>query len=180
MFDLNIDAYQLQQFKREMLATDAQMRKALVSTLTELARNIRVQARRGLSAEQKLRMDLVRRRLSKLSRIKTTPNGAETSVWFGLNPMQLRYLDPKRTASGVKTKQLSVDGAFMAKPTKSSGMQQVFKRRGSARLPLDVMKYQFKDPTEDFIEHRLLDSAWLEERFFTIFERQLKWRTMTA
>jgi hypothetical protein len=72
-------------------------------------------------------------------------------------------------------------GAFIANGRAGNGgaansNKQVFERVGRSRLKIKKVTVALGDEAQTYIEDRLLGGRAFEERFFTVFERELKWR----
>jgi hypothetical protein len=173
MLALDVRAPDLDRVIKDLAATEKQAQKALNSTLRKMATWLRTRELKGLSKELQLQQKILRRRL-KSARLRVTGNGAQIGVWFGLNPVALIYLQPKKRAGGIGASgNRYVPGAFMAKAP--AGASQVFKRRGTARLPIDKQEAEVQRDAEPHIE-RALDAEF-ENQFMKVFEHELQWAT---
>ena len=106
-----------------------------------------------------LRVSAVRKRMFLRYRYKD----GYGRIWFGLSPVSLALLSPRKTAGGVRAGPVTVPGGFM--PGGSYG-KTVFARRGRARLPVDKQYYDIKDMGEDVIRNRIepvIQSIFMEE-----------------
>lgn len=176
MIDIDVRADGLQQIALDLAATEQQATKALRSTLNKMAAWLRAKSVKGLSQELAIGQKVMRRRL-KSFRLTSRPGGGQVTIWYGLDPIALIYLNAKQTKKGVSAMGgRFVQSGFIA-PVK--GGRQVFKRRGKDRLPIDKQRAEVKDKADIYIEDRLIGTEEFEARFFTIFERELKWRTQT-
>lgn len=171
MFALKIEAGDLDRIVLGLDATAKQAERALRSTLGKMATWLRAKAVKGLSQELHIKQKEVRRRL-KSARVKNTPAGASAVVWFGLNPIDMARLGPKKNGGGVTASGYTRKGAFIAKT--KGGNAQVFKRTGKARMPIVKQDVSIKQQSDEYIEARLL-AVEFETYFFTVFERELKW-----
>lgn len=176
MIDIEVSPEGLQQITLDLAATEKQATKALQSTLTKMAAWLRSKSVKGLSEHLAIQQKVMRRRL-KSFRLTRLAQGGQITVWYGLDPIALIYLNARQNKSGVA----AMGGRFVASgfiaPTK--GGRQVFKRRGKARLPIDKQRAEIQDKANTYIEDRLVGTEEFEARFFTIFERELKWRMQT-
>lgn len=177
MIDINIDARQLERVVVDLAATDAEVRKALNSTLRRMASWVRTRSARGLSGELAIQQKIVRRRI-KSARLQRQGDGASVKVWYGLNPISLIWLQPRQSGAGVKAAGgRFVDGGFISQGKR--GGRQVFKRKGKARLPIEKQRAEIEPKAAGFLESRVLKAAEFEAQFFKTFEHELKWRTQT-
>ena len=115
MIELQVDAVGLQQAARELGATGAQVQQALRSTVGKMTRWARMRSVRdlgkGLVVPQKVLHPRVKAR-----RLRRTARGAESGVWYGLNPVALIRLGARQTRTGVSARGgRKVDGAFIAR-----------------------------------------------------------------
>lgn len=158
-----------QQIIDELRATHKQVEAALRSTVRKVAGWLRTRAYRGLAPELDIPIKVLRRRLKTFA-LKTSPDGTQMTLWFGLNPIGLIYLGARQTRKGVTAGKRKVPGGFIAKG-------QVFKRTGKGRLPIEKQAASVQDQAQDWIENELLGDADIERRFFQVFESELRWRT---
>lgn len=177
MIDLEIDAKSLERIATDLVATEAQAQKALNSALGKMAVWLRGRSVKELSPALQIQQKVLRRRL-KTFRLRRSANGSEITVWYGLDPIALVYLQAKQNKQGVRAYGgRFVKSAFIAKGRNDN--RQVFKRRGAARLPLDKQVADIDDKANTYIEDRLLGTAEFEAQFYKIFEHELQWRTST-
>lgn len=176
MIDLDVDALGIEAAVIELRATEKQVMLALRSTLSKLAAWMRTKSVRGLSTELQIQQKLIRRRL-KSFRMKRTAEGGTITVWYGLDPIALIHLGARQTKAGVTAGQHKRDGAFIAPG--SNGNRQVFKRRGSARLPLNKERLDVEDKAATYLEDHVIGDMEFEAQFYKFFEHELKWRTRT-
>lgn len=158
-----------QQIVEELQATHKQVEAALRSTVRKVAGWLRTRAYRGLAPALDIPIKVLRRRLKTFA-LKTSPDGTQMTLWFGLNPVGLIYLGAKQTKAGVTAYKRKVPGGFIAKG-------QVFKRTGKGRLPIERQAADVQDQAQIYLEDELLADADVERRFFQVFESELKWRT---
>lgn len=177
LIDLQIEPENLQGVVLELAATEAQAEKALNTTLVKMASWLRSKSVKGLSKELAIQQKVLRRRL-KSFRLKRRSGGSEITVWYGLDPIALIYLQARKNKQGVKAYGgRFVQSAFIA--SGRNGKSQVFKRRGKERLPVDKQRAEIEDKANTFIEDQLVGTEEFEARFFKTFEHELQWRTRT-
>lgn len=177
MIGIDLDLAGADEIIKDLGATPKQCAVALRSTMRQLAGWIRTQSARGLSRELELPMKIIRRRLRTM-RVRQSADGASVTLWYGLNPIGLMHLGARQTRAGVTAGTRKRSGAFIA--TGRSGTKEVFKRSGKARLPLERQVVEIQDPAQMYLEDALLGGEGFTTRFFTLFERELKWRTGTV
>src|SRR5690606_2632115 len=98
-------------------------------------------------------------------------DGAGAKVWYGLRPIPFSRLRPRETPSGVVTAGgLRADGAFIAN---LRGRKQVLRRRGAARVPLEVVMADVSDAANIYIEDELVGTAESDRQFFKLLEHEL-------
>ncbi len=174
---LDIDTKGLERLSIDLDATEAQADKALNSTLVKMASWLRSKSVKGLSDTLSIQQKVIRRRL-KSFRLQRRSGGSEITVWYGLDPIALIYLRARQGNGGVQASGgRFVSAGFIAQGR--NGSRQVFKRRGSARLPIDKQRAEIEDQANTFIEDELVGAAEFEARFFKTFEHELQWRTQT-
>jgi hypothetical protein len=177
LVNLDIDARDLQGVILDLAATEQQAEKALNSTLVKMAGWLRSKSVKGLSGALAIQQKVLRRRL-KSFRLQRRAGGSEITVWYGLDPIALIYLQARQNKGGVKAYGgRFVQSAFIANG--SNGNRQVFKRRGKGRLPIDKQRADIEDKANTYIEDDLVGAAEFEARFFKTFEHELQWRTQT-
>lgn len=174
--DLEFEALGVDQVIRDLQATETQVRQALRSTLRKMASWMRTRSVRGLSEHLQIQQKVIRRRL-RTFRMRTSPDGGTITVWYGLNPISLIYLGARQNKAGVTAGAHQRPGAFIA--SGKGGNQQVFKRRGSARLPLDKQRLDIQDKANTYLEDNIIGDLDFESQFYKIFEHELQWRTRT-
>jgi hypothetical protein len=175
MIDFEVDSSTLDRLVLDLSATEKQAAKALRSTLNKMAAWVRVRSVKGMSQKLEIQQKVIRRRL-KAVKFKTTADGGVAKVWYGLNPVDMIWLGARQTGAGVQASGgRFVAGAFIK--SIRGGKQQVFKRRGSARLPIDKQSDAIKTPSEKYLESGLLSSAQFAAQFWKTFEHELQWQT---
>lgn len=177
MIDLQIDAGDLDRIAGELAATEVHAAKALNSTLVKMAAWLKTKSVKGLSGHLAIQQKVIRRRL-KSFRLQRKAGGSQITVWYGLDPIALIYLQARKANGGVKASGgRFVPSGFIADGR--NGNRQVFKRRGKARLPIDKQRVDIEDKSTTYIEDQLLGTAEFEDRFFKTFEHELQWRMQT-
>lgn len=174
LVNLDLDMRGLDALIIELNGTQKQVDRALSSASTKMAAWIRTRSARGLSAHLKLQQKIIRRRLKSFRAVKTA-DGYQIKVWYGLDPVALIHMGARKTKTGVTASGHKRDGAFIAS---GKGGRQVFKRRGSGRLPIEKQTLNIGDTGHEYLE-KMADSAQFTEQFFKFFEHELKWRTQT-
>lgn len=175
MISIQIDTKDMERAVAELAATPVQLERALRSTLRKMAAWARTRSVKGLSDTLKIQQKVIRRRLRRI-KAKNTPGGVEVSIWYGLNPLALIHLQARETSTGVRAS----GGRFAKsafKATAKNGKEQVFKRRGAARLPLEKQTTDIQDQAEKFLDGGLLRSAAFETQFYKTLDHELRWQT---
>ncbi len=174
MIDLQVDTAGLQRAARELGATDALVRQAMRSTVGKMTRWTRTRSARELSKSLVVQQKVLRPRI-RARRLRHTARGMEAAVWYGLNPVALIRLGARQTKAGVSARGgRRVAGAFIAQAR--GGRQQVFRRKGRARLPIAVQAADIEARAADYLEHDLVDSRAFEQQFRRVFEHEIQWR----
>lgn len=175
-FDIRIDTHQLNRLVSDLAVTERQAQQALSSTLAKMTAWLRGQSSKGLAKAARIPLRVVRRRM-KTFRLSRSASGSSVTLWYGLNPVGVIYLQAKQNKSGVRASGgRSYPSAFI-KTIK--GARQVFKRRGTKRLPIDKQEAAIEAEANRYFDGDLLGSGEFEERFFRIFEHELQWRMQT-
>ena len=169
-----IEAPALDEVMRRVGATPAVASKALASTLRKLARWLRSRSVRGLSQELALQQKVLRRRMAS-TRLRRHANGASISLWYGLNPIDVIHLNARQSRRGVRAYGgRQIDSGFIA--TGRRGREQVFRRKGWARLPIECQRVAIEREALTYIRGDLVDADEFRGRFLRTFEHELTWR----
>lgn len=179
MINLQVDALPLNVLATELGATEEQVRKALRSTVNKLAAWLRTRAARTLSAELRIKQNVLRYRLKKM-KPKVGPGGTIGGLWIGLNDLDLKYLGAKQDSTGVTARGQSFKQAFLGprpgtKARKLNG--HAFRRTGTSRLPIDKVELPIQSEAEKALESAVLEFRAFEVQFYKTFEHEIKWRT---
>lgn len=182
MIDIDIHEEGLERIALDLVATQKDIDRALASTLGKMASWLRTQSIRGIAKALKFPQKEIRRRL-KTFRLRRAAGGKAITVWYGLDAMGMIHLDARQTATGVSAfGGRSVAHAFIANGQAgrngppSASNKQVFIRKGKSRLPLKKVTAELGDPAQTYIEDHLLGGNAFTEKFYEVFERELKWR----
>lgn len=171
--DYHIDTRDLDVVKAAYAEFPTIWNKALRSTVSKVARWLKTKAQRGLSKELQMTQKVLRIRMKAL-KVKSTRHGPQAAIWFGLNPVSMQYLGPRKSSKGVSSRPTGMrKGAFMHGKGKP-----VFKRVGKARLPIQKQTSEIKIKSEHYIEQLQLATE-VRTYFMTVLERELQWRTKT-
>lgn len=144
---------------------------------TELA------ARRALTKAMKWAKSRILRELPKTtniprkiftSRIKIFKTGKlSIRLWVGGKPVAASRLAPKQTKTGVSTKGgRTFRGAFIAETMAS---KPVLRRVGKDRYPLEHVDIDVESEVESVVWADVVPK--FKDRFFTLFEQELRWET---
>ena len=116
------------------------------------------------------------RELRKRFKIKVKSNGLSGVVWYGILPVSLIHLKPKKTKTGIKAGirgQIVRQGAFIAPRRSGDSVLQVYKRTGSTRFPIDKQTEIIKTDVQTFISKIKPE---LEKKLLNELRHQLKWQ----
>jgi hypothetical protein len=147
---------------RELLGVLQKDMKAALRTATRQAGQwANREGARRLAKEANVPLRNLRRGLRLKFQYQSVKGFATARLWYGLNPIALKYLGARETAKGVRvTGEKTIKGAFIV-PTLG---ENVFKRVGKERLPIKRQErpiaekgtaflVQFeKEVTEKFVE----------------------------
>lgn len=167
MIRLDVNAQGIEAIIAQLDPTEKQAKAALQRTLNRMAKWLQTRTAKGLSKELMMTQKIIRRRLKKSS-IEKVSNGFAIKLWYGLNDIALIYLNPRKTKKGVTAGKHKRDGAFIAKG-------QVFKRKGKARLPLEIQVAEIKTKADQYLQSETY-SVGFETQFFKTLEHELKWQ----
>jgi len=116
------------------------VKAAAASALSKTAAKAKTRTIRGVAKEAKLPVKVIRKKVY-LKRAKANQLRARLKAYR--NPVSLMSLNPKQTKrgrknGGVRAGKHFVKGAFIVNG------KQVFKRKGSARLPIEVQRVRIQ------------------------------------
>lgn len=172
---IEIDEIGLNAIAGEFEATPRQVEAALKSTYAKMGRWARTRAVRGLSGQLGIQQKILRRRVKTFRMQHGVQGGGAAKVWFGMRPIKLAHLKPRRSGKGVRAEGgRYVEGAFIRR---INGRDRVFKRTGTARLPIEEVDIDIADQVQVYIEDHLVGSPEFEAQFFKTLQHELKWRT---
>jgi hypothetical protein len=149
---------------------DRDVKQAAATALSKTAAKAKTRTIRGVSKSAKLPAKIIRRKIyvkkAKVSRLR-----AALKVYR--NPVSLMSLKPKQTArkrknGGVRAGKHFVRGAFIVNG------KQVFKRRGKARLPIDVQRIRIQRIVEEV--SITVSKRVLKQEFKRLMLHELKFR----
>lgn len=170
----DFDLSELRAAGGELQASEAQIRGAMWRAMGRTATTLRTMSSRGLRNELELRtINLLRKRMKSL-RIRKGKDGG-FSLWYGLNDMPASWFKgtPKQTEDGATHRGQTVKDGFVAR-SDFRGRKTIFKRKGSARLPIEEQNLPIGDKATVFIEDEIFDQT--EQIFWRHFMRDLKSR----
>ncbi len=170
MLGVQIDAAELKGLADALGATEKQVEAARTRALKRTAATVRRMASRRLVKGLDLRAAAVIRR-----RLREIRKGRGLQLWFGLNDLPADAFKGRvrQTGAGVEVGRRSYPGAFIGRD--SGGRQQVFKRRGSGRLPIDVETSEIKAQADEIIGAGIF--AEVGAIFMRNFQQDLRART---
>ncbi|MFW2072634.1 hypothetical protein ACG9Y7_04130 [Acinetobacter gerneri] len=170
MIQLDINTSEIEGIVSTLQPTEKQAIAALKSTLNKMSRWLSSRTTKGLGKELNLTQKIIRRRFRKSTVISTT-DGYAIRLFYGLNDVALIHLNPKKTSTGITASKRKVDGAFISKRK-----NQVFKRVGKERLPLEKQVEIIKSTADLYLESIEFNSSEFTNQFYKTLEHELKWR----
>lgn len=172
---VDIDEIGLKAIASQFGATPKQVEAAMRSTFGRMGRWARTRAVRGLSAQLNIQQKILRRRVKSFRMQYGVSGGGGSKVWFGMRPVSLSHLHPRKAGRGVRADGgRYYEGAFIVQ---AGSRRRVFKRDGVARLPIREVEVNVVDEMQVYIEDNLVGSPEFELQFFKTLEHELKWRT---
>lgn len=173
MIELDIDSSDLVRAAREIGASERQVRAALRTTVNKMAAWAKTRSVRELSSELRMTQRIIRRRL-RATRTRQSAQGVQASVWYGTLPVSLIHLGARKAKGGVRAQGgRFVQSAFIARGR--GGREQVFKRKGRERLPIERQREAIAAPTQQHVE-QLAEARAFEQRFQQVFDHELTWQ----
>ncbi|MEN8282613.1 hypothetical protein [Acinetobacter gerneri] len=170
MIRLDLDIDGIEAIVSTLQPSEKDVKIALKRALNKMAKWLSTRTNRGLSKELNLTQKILRRRLKKSS-IITTSTGLSIRLFYGLNDVALIHLNPKQTKTGVTASKRKVNGAFISK-----SKNQVFKRVGQERLPIEKQVDVIKQKADSYLENTEFSSFEFQAQFLKILEHELKWQ----
>lgn len=170
MFHLDVSAVGIEQIVNTLQPSEKDAKIALKRTLNKMAKWLSTRTNKGLSKELNLTQKILRRRLKK-SNVVSTSTGFSIRLFYGLNDVALIHLNPKQNSTGVTASKRKVDSAFISK-----SKNQVFKRVGKARLPIEKQVDVIKPKADTYLETAQFNSSEFQNQFFKTLEHELKWQ----
>lgn len=184
LLQLELNEIGLERIALDLGATEKEIDKALNTAMLKMGTWLRGKSIRAIAKHMQLPIEEVLRRVKRF-RLKRAIGGKGVVVWYGLDPIGAIHL------GAVEHKTLRgggggvsafggrfFRGAFIAKGR--NGNTQVFQRKGRARLKIKKVTVPLGDEAERIIQERVLNGPAFMDRFFIVFERELKWRQRTA
>lgn len=176
MLALSISDADLGRISQDLNATPAQFRAALRSALQVVSKRLRAIAARELSDEQHVKISQVRRRLKAMKVAIKGDGYVSAGLWLGTGGFGLERVGARQLKKfGLKSPPVNVPHAFLLRGKGGAAV----KRKGKARLPLVRVKYDFKSPTDRWLD-RFSRAGELERIVMTEFERYLRWTTTST
>lgn len=172
----DIDAEGLQNLILDLAATEKQVKFALSRAAARTATTLRTLAARKMKDDLSLRtIALIRNRLKSVRLRQTNQEGFV--LWFGLNDMPVSWFKgtPKKEPTGVKFRDKSFEGGFIAK-SRFKNRRTVFKRDGEGRLPIKEQLMPISERAKNLIEDEIFGQA--SDIFMRNFERDLRARVV--
>lgn len=169
-----IDELDLLRVGDEIGATEKQVRFAFSRALSRTAGTLRRMSERGIKSELELRtLKFIRLRL-KTIKLKKMAGGQSVGLWYGLNDMPVGEFKgkPTKTTTGAAFRGVEFKGGFVGKNKRKQ--PTIFKRKGSARLPIEEQEMPVKDKIDTFVEDKIFDKT--EEIFWKHFKKDLNAR----
>lgn len=125
---------------------------------------------RGMAKATNIPLKVIRAGLRIKFEMKAKQGKSSANLWYGINPIALKYLSPKQQKKGVKARGNTIKSAFIV--AKSGG--GVFLRAGTARTPLVEQKNEISEKAMEFLEgFRDKVMKKFEELFFAAVDKLL-------
>lgn len=173
MINTNIELSGLENLPGWKVATDKELKLALIRSLTKTIRWLKTHVLREVSRQLKIPQILLRPRVV-VSR--ADKNDIEASLWFGTYRITLLNAAggrARQVSTGVRVKGKTINHAFIA--TMKSGHKGIYMRRGKGRLPVNEQMIGIGKTVEEKIKK--LVAGPLQRRFEKIFEHEIDFVT---
>ena len=165
---VKVDDARLAIIANDLNTIPTKVEAAMKSAINRTVKWMQTRARRALMTELNIPSKIIRARLRYALYSVETGRGR---VWFGLDPVSVIRLSPKKTKAGVTARGEQYAHAFIAKG--KNGNKHVFVRKGSGRVPLQSVYKDLAAGTDIFETH--VFEGW-DEYLYARFEHELKWQ----
>lgn len=125
---------------------------------------------RGLAKAANAPLKVLREGLRVKFSAKSKGGKSSANLWYGINPIALKYLSPKQQKKGVSSRGNTIKSAFIIKSLGG----RVFLRAGTERTPLVEQKSEIEENAYSFLEgFRDQVMAKFEQFFFSAVDKLL-------
>lgn len=172
MLTFDVDLSSLQAVAAEVGASEREYKASLGRACSRTAATLRKMSGRGLRDALQLRtLGVLRKRLKS---IRLQKKGEGVALWYGLNDLPVSAFKgrPRNTKKGAQKNKKEFEGGFVGKT--KQGKATIFKRAGTARLPIREQLMGIKDQADIFIEDEIFTEV--ERIFWHHFEQDIRRR----
>jgi len=159
-----VSAKGLDEIAAEWKASPKLVEQAMRTATVRVTRWAASQARRNIAKEVKVTGRVIK------GRMVVDLKGEFGRVWFGLSPIPLKHLSPRKTSTGISAGPVKVPGGFAVKKYG----RNIFKRTGPKRGPIEMQALDIEARALPFV----FDIAQkVESKFLVEFENALAWHS---
>ncbi|MDE1170922.1 MAG: hypothetical protein PW734_06915 [Verrucomicrobium sp.] len=158
------DASQIVDKAAALTAKEKDIQPAMRKAITRTARWASGELRRRSARKVRVTGRVIKGRMGLFLQVD------KARVFFGMDPISLSRLNPKKTNSGIKAGPVTVPGGFFI----PKAGKNVFTRVGKGRFPIEKAEgVHIENEGQSAIDSILPD---LEPRIWNEFERELNWQ----
>ncbi|MDA3920977.1 MAG: phage tail protein [Salinisphaera sp.] len=168
---IGIEAQGFEALAREFQQLPGVVAKAERRALKRTGDWARSQGAKAMALESNIQQG----KLKKARRVLRQMRADEVSVFMGTMPLKSHYLGkPRQQKRGARVGKITFAGAFVARM--QSGYVGIYKRRGTARLPIDEMEAPVNLSASDFQRIATQADAKLVDEFGHNLRYYAGWR----
>lgn len=171
MIEIDVDQSQIADVIQGLDATKKDIARAHNRALQRAVVKLKTMALKHLSRELQVTQKILKTKVRQFKsggRRGTLPS---QKLWFGLNPVMLGSLSPKKSGKGVRAGKHKVANGFIQRG-------QVFSRVGQSKYPIKIHKLEVEEEALGFIESTIIPE--FEDEYLRVFERELTFRVTGA
>lgn len=166
--NLNLDKQDFADLVRTLGLTEERLQAAGSRAVRKTAQWVKTHLARNLSKELQIVQKVIRQRLRVYLRDRRS---LQAKVWLGLYRVRASRIGrPRQTRAGVSVGRHRFPGAFIA--SMKSGHEDVYQRRGDARLPIDIVQLEIAEQAEKALQEV---SRKADARLMVLMEHEINY-----
>lgn len=160
--EVTLNAAEIENAAKDLEASDSQVKKALRRAFIFTGRRARKDVAKRVREATRVKSSVLKNRIIIDLSKKGDPYGR---IWIGLNPIPLKWMNPRQTRRGVSAGPARAPGAFVTR-------WGVFRRQGESAYPLDFLIYDIEPDARQAVESTFPEIA---DYFHKTFMQELNW-----